>query len=104
MYKLCFYVPESHLQTVKNAVFAAGAGRIGEYDNCCWQVFGAGQFRPLPGSNPYIGSGNELTTVAEYKVEMICDQSVIDAAVRALKIAHPYETPAFDVIKMEDFC
>ena len=55
MYTLCFYVPESALEQVKAAVFAAGAGRIGNYDQCCWQVAGQGQFRPLAGSNPAIG-------------------------------------------------
>lgn len=103
MYKLCFYVPESHLQVVKNALFAVGAGRVGEYDRCCWQVFGEGQFRPLPGSNPHLGCRGELTAVAEYKVEMVCDPSVINAVVDALKMTHPYETPAFDVVKVENF-
>ncbi len=47
MYKICFYVPESHLEKVKEALFATGAGRIGDYDHCCWQTRGTGQFRPL---------------------------------------------------------
>tara|TARA_R110000787_G_scaffold74221_6_gene165119 strand:+ start:2058 stop:2372 length:315 start_codon:yes stop_codon:yes gene_type:complete len=103
VYKLCFYVPESHLQLVKNALFAVGAGRVGEYDSCCWQVLGEGQFRPLPGSNPHLGGSGELTTVTEYKVEMVCESSVINAVVDALKMTHPYETPAFDVVKVENF-
>ena len=65
MYKLCFYVPESHLEQVKGAVFAAGAGRIGAYDNCCWQVSGLGQFRPLPGSDPYLGREGEVEQVPD---------------------------------------
>jgi hypothetical protein len=60
MYKLCFFVPESHLETVKEAIFEAGAGRIGDYDRCCWQVLGDGQFRPLPGSQPFSGKQGEL--------------------------------------------
>ncbi len=55
MYKLCYYVPESHLEVTKQAIFDAGAGRVGNYDCCCWQVRGQGQFRPLPGSQPFIG-------------------------------------------------
>jgi hypothetical protein len=96
MYKLCFYVPESHLDAVKTAVFAAGAGRIGDYDQCCWQISGQGQFRPLPGSQPFIGETGALEIVEEYRVEMVCVDDRIKAAVAALKSAHPYEEPAFD--------
>ena len=102
MYKLCFYVPESHLESVKAAVFAVGAGRIGAYDNCCWQVLGAGQFRPLAGSHPYIGNENSLTSVGEYRVEMVCEENAMGAVLRALVSAHPYEEPAFDILKVEN--
>ncbi len=101
MYQLSFYVPESHLETVKQAVFATGAGKIGNYDNCCWQVLGQGQFRSLPGSDPYIGEQGELETVAEYKIELICPDALIRAAVDALRAAHPYEEPAFHVTRLE---
>ena len=102
MYKLCFYVPASHLEAVKQAVFAAGAGRIGAYDQCCWQVLGEGQFRPLPGSNPHLGVRDRLETVAEYRVEMVCAQACAPAVVAALRQAHPYEEPAFDLLQMAD--
>jgi hypothetical protein len=102
MYKICFYVPESHLEKVKEALFTAGAGRIGDYDHCCWQTLGIGQFRPLAGSSPHIGAQGRLETLDEYKVEMVCDDRFIDAAVRALREAHPYEEPAFDVWKLAD--
>ena len=98
MYRLNFYVPASHLESVKDAVFAAGAGRIGHYERCSWQVAGEGQFLPLVESDPYIGVRGELTSVAEYKVEMVCHPDCIDAAVRALKTTHPYEQPAWDVV------
>ncbi|MEQ8952612.1 MAG: NGG1p interacting factor NIF3, partial [Gammaproteobacteria bacterium] len=55
LYKIEFYVPESHLEQVKSAMFAAGAGRAGEYDSCAWQTLGQGQFRGLEGSSPYLG-------------------------------------------------
>lgn len=97
MYKLVFYVPDSHLELVKFAVFAAGAGRIGNYDQCCWQVPGVGQFRPLPGSQAFIGELNQLEQLYEYRVEMVCADAFIKAAVAALRQAHPYEEPAFDV-------
>src|SRR5690554_7868782 len=97
MYKLCFYVPESHLEAVKQAVFDAGAGRMGDYEHCCWQVLGQGQFRPGSGANPFIGEAGRLEQVAEYRVEMVCEDEAIQQAVAALRQAHPYEEPAFDV-------
>jgi len=102
MYKLCFYVPESHLDAVKQAVFAAGAGRIGAYDSCCWQVLGQGQYRPLEASQPYLGQTGQLQLVAEWKVELVVADDVIHDSVKALKRAHPYETPAFDVWRLTD--
>ena len=101
MYKLCFFVPDSHLERVKEALFEAGAGRIGNYDRCCWQILGQGQFRPLPGSNPHIGSTGALERVEEWKVELVVEQSLIQDTVAALKAAHPYETPAYEVHRLE---
>lgn len=97
-YKLIFYVPESHVELVKEAVFATGAGQQGNYDQCCWQTLGVGQFRPLPGSQPFIGNDHILEQVAEYRVELLCDECHLDAAVAALCLAHPYEEPAFDIV------
>jgi hypothetical protein len=67
MYKSSFYVPESHLVTVKSALFAEGAGHYNAYGQCCWQVLGEGQFRPLANSRPYSGKTFELEKVAEYE-------------------------------------
>jgi hypothetical protein len=103
MYKLSFFVPSDYLDAVKQAVFAVGAGKIGDYDQCCWQVLGEGQFRPLTGSAPFIGQQLQLETVPEYKVEMVCDDKVVTAAVAALKASHPYETPAYDVVRLESY-
>ncbi|AMX02970.1 Nif3-like dinuclear metal center hexameric protein [Microbulbifer thermotolerans] len=104
MYKLCVYIPESHLEVVKQALFAAGAGRIGDYDHCCWQVKGCGQFRPLDGSQPYIGQTGEVEQVTEYRVEMVCADDLVDAALAALRQAHPYEEPAFDLWRLDERC
>jgi hypothetical protein len=101
MYKLSFYVPGTHLEEVKSAAFTAGAGRIGNYDSCCWQTLGQGQFRPLQGSEPYLGQQGEVELVAEYKVEMVCEERFIKAAVESMVEAHPYEEPAWDVIRVE---
>jgi hypothetical protein len=102
MYKLVFFVPESHLEPVKAAVFDAGAGRVGRYEHCCWQLLGQGQFRPLAGAVPFIGAENQLTLVPEYRVEMVCEDELIEAAVCALRATHPYEQPAFDVSLLVD--
>ncbi len=101
MYKICVYVPVTHLQQVKDALFAAGAGRIGNYDSCCWQTEGDGQFRALEGSAPYIGQQGKTESVKEYKVELVCEDRFVKQAIAEMKKAHPYETPAYDVWKLE---
>ncbi|KFE46483.1 Nif3-like dinuclear metal center hexameric protein [Pseudomonas congelans] len=103
MYKLAFFVPPSHVDKVKSAVFAAGAGRIGAYDNCSWQVLGHGQFRPLDGSQPFIGQSGVVESVEEWKVELVVADELIQQVVLALKQSHPYETPAYEVWKLAEF-
>ncbi|WP_422479819.1 NGG1p interacting factor NIF3 [Pleomorphochaeta sp. DL1XJH-081] len=98
MYMLVFHVPVSHVEQVKEAVFAAGAGTMGNYEKCCWQVIGTGQFLPMEGSSPYIGSVGEIERVDEYRVEMTVDESVISAVVSALLSAHPYEVPSYQLV------
>ena len=102
MYKICVYVPENAVETVKTALFDAGAGRIGNYDSCCWQTTGTGQFRPLENSNPAIGELNRVETVTEVKLELVCEDALVKGAVAAMKAAHPYEEVAFDVWRLED--
>ncbi|WP_372844856.1 NGG1p interacting factor NIF3 [Psychrobacter sp.] len=103
MYKLTVFVPDSALQQVKSALFAAGAGKIGDYEQCCWQVQGIGQFMPLTGSTPHIGTQDSLEKVDEWRVEMVVAEAHINDVINALKQAHPYETPAYDVIEVLDF-
>lgn len=94
-YRLDVYVPESHLEELKSALFASGAGRLGEYDCCCFQMSGTGQFRPSDHANPFLGEAGRLEKVAEWKLELIVPAGVLPAVLSALKQAHPYETPAF---------
>lgn len=103
MYKIIFYAPDTHVEQIKNAMFDAGAGKIGEYTCCAWQVLGEGQFMPLEKSNPYIGKKNVIEKVSEFKVEMVCTAALIVEAIQALKTAHPYEQPAYFVFTMENF-
>ncbi|SRR5690554_5167180 len=103
MYKLCYFVPEGYLEQTKQALFAAGAGKIGDYEQCAWQCEGQGQFRPLAGSDPFLGAQGQLERVKEFKVELVCEDSRIREAVAALKQAHPYEEPAYEVYRLEMF-
>ena len=100
MLKLTFFVPESHLEPVKQAIFAAGGGRLGDYDSCCWQCPGQGQFRPLAGADPFLGKTGTLETVNEYRVELVCEEALIRDVIAALKLSHPYEEPAYDVVAL----
>lgn len=99
-YKLIFFVPPSDLEQVKRALFAAGAGSLGNYEQCCWQTLGQGQFCAKLGASPTIGEVGKLEELEEYRVEMVCDDSHIKATIAALRLAHPYEEPAFDVFEL----
>ncbi len=95
MVKLSVYVPASHIEQVKLAMFEAGAGRTEKYDMCAWQTAGTGQFKPLPGSDPFVGTVGELCEVEEYQLEIIIDDDLLESVVAAMKEVHPYEEPAF---------
>ena len=103
MYKLAFFVPASHVEVVKAAVFAVGGGRIGDYDHCAWQTLGQGQFRPLDGSQPYLGQTGQVEVVEEWKVELVVADDLITQVVAALRQSHPYETPAYEVWRLAEF-
>lgn len=100
MYQVFFFVPEEHKDKVKEACFAAGAGHFDLYDSCAWECRGTGQFRPLEGSNAFIGTKNALEQLEEYRVEFICRDEDLQAVLEALVEAHPYETPAYGAYKI----
>lgn len=95
MYSLTYYIPLSDHARVKQALFDSGAGKIGQYDECCWELLGNGQFRPQNGSNPLVGQTGKLEQLAEYKVEMVCADEKIREVVETLLREHPYEQPAY---------
>lgn len=102
--KLCIlavYVPETHKEQLKEALFRAGAGHIGNYDSCCWETAGTGQFRPLPGACPFLGRAGQVEQVREWKLEMAVPEECLPAVLEALKRAHPYETPAYHWFRTE---
>ncbi len=90
LFQIVVYVPTAAAQAVKTALFQAGAGKIGNYDSCAWEIEGRGQFRPLPGSSPHIGSENKIEIVPELRIELVCEESCLRGAVQAMKKAHPY--------------
>lgn len=100
MLKLIYYVPESHLEPTKLAIFEAGAGGIGNYEHCAWQVLGTGQFKPIQGANPFVGKLDTLEKIPEWRVETIVPEDKASAVAKALKASHPYEEPAFEFIQI----
>ncbi len=100
LYQLGYYVPESAHETLKQHLFAAGAGRYKNYEQCCWQVLGESQFLPQTNSQPKCGEVGKLYTNKEYKVEMICQQQYLKPVIETLLCYHPYEQPAYHVLPM----
>jgi hypothetical protein len=106
MFKLVFYVPVQEAERVKDAVFATGAGKLGNYSHCSWETKGTGQFKPLEGSHPAIGDVGEIEEVEEMRVEILCTAENIKAAIESMKLAHSYEEPAYEVytvLNLESF-
>lgn len=102
LYKFITYIPESHVESVKTALFDAGAGQFDGYSHCSWQVLGLGQFKPLKGSNPAIGQIDKVEYVSEWRVETIVPDDCLTNVVQAYLNAHPYEVPAYDVVRLVD--
>ncbi|MEZ5087025.1 MAG: hypothetical protein R2722_12485 [Tessaracoccus sp.] len=98
---LVVYVPVPDTDALLQALFDVGAGRIGDYDSCAFITQGTGQFRPLAGANPTIGEVGDVEKVAENRIELTFPRSLRDAVVRRLREAHPYEEPAFHVLRNE---
>jgi len=95
--KLVVFVPPDALAAVRDALFAAGAGRIGAYERCWWYAAGTGTFLPLEGAEPAVGEVGEEELVAEVRLETVFPAERHAEVVSALRGAHPYEEPAFDV-------
>jgi hypothetical protein len=98
MYKIVVYIPLIHAEAVKEALFEGGAGQIGQYQRCCWETEGMGQFEPITGSNPFIGALGKQEKVKEIKVELVCKKQYLKSALQAMLKAHPYEEPAYQVM------
>jgi hypothetical protein len=98
--KLIVFVPPDALDSLRDALFAAGAGRIGDYERCSWYTEGTGTFLAREGADPTIGEVGKEERVPELRLETVYPDEAHDAVVAALRTAHPYEEPAFDVVPL----
>ncbi|MCA2262732.1 Nif3-like dinuclear metal center hexameric protein [Mycobacterium marseillense] len=98
--KWVIYVPQENAEAVRAAVFEAGAGHIGDYSHCSWSVTGIGQFLPHEGASPAVGSVGNVERVTEDRFEVVAPARARAAVLAALRAAHPYEEPAFDIFAM----
>jgi len=101
VYKLVVFVPRESAEKVRDAISRAGAGFIGNYSDCTFSVEGTGTFRPLEGTNPYIGETNKLEFVTEYRMETIVPEGILNNVVKSMIEAHPYEEVAYDVYPLK---
>ena len=95
--KLVWFVPAGALDATREAVFAAGAGRIGDYERCSWYTAGTGTFLGGEGTAPTIGESGREEHVPELRIETVVPADLLEDVVAALRRAHPYEEPAYDV-------
>ncbi len=100
--KLVTFVPKLHLEKVQNAVFEAGAGKIGNYDQCSFNLNGTGTFRGLTGANPFVGQVGTLHFEEEVRLETIFPKHLQNKILTALLNAHPYEEVAYDIYSIEN--
>jgi dinuclear metal center YbgI/SA1388 family protein len=100
--KLITYTPPPHTQAVLQALYQAGAGRIGNYQDCSFRIEGTGTFTPGAGTNPFIGQPGEPQTVYEQRIEVLMPLYLQNSVLRALRQAHPYEEVAYEVVKLEN--
>lgn len=102
LYKLVVFVPIKEAARVRDAMFAAGAGRLGDYDSCSYALEGKGSFRALAGAHPWVGSIDELHHEDEMRLEVLVMRNCKDAVVQAMLRSHPYEEPAYDLIELDN--
>lgn len=99
--KIVVFVPESHADILREAMGNAGAGKIGNYSYCSFSSKGTGRFKPEEGAHPSIGEVGKLEAVSEERVEVVCERSVLQDVIAAIKKVHPYEEVALDVYPVE---
>lgn len=101
--KIVVFVPEMHADSVREAMGKAGAGKIGNYTFCSFSTKGVGRFKPEYGARPTVGKIGIIESVAEEKIETICERKKLQAVIKAVKEAHPYEEISFDIYPIENW-
>lgn len=100
--KVVVYVPHDHAEEVRNALFESGAGHIGNYSNCSYNISGNGTFKAQEGCNPFVGNIGELHTEPEVRIETIVAKHNVGKVIGAINKSHPYEEPAYDIYQLNN--
>lgn len=95
MLLLVCYLPKSHFDRITEAIFSAGAGRIGQYQRCLFRTLGEGRFSPQDGSDPFFGKNGKDNCVQEYRIEVLCREEIVGRISQAILRVHPYQEPIF---------
>lgn len=102
LYSFVVFVPENHAESLRDALGSAGAGHIGAYSHCTYNLAGEGTFKPLEGTDPFIGEQNELSIVRETRIETIVKERDITRVIQKTQAAHPYEEMAYDLYPLKN--
>jgi hypothetical protein len=102
-YKIVVFVPLDHADKVREAIGAAGGGKLGKYSFCSFSTRGIGRFKPDEGAKPHIGVVGKFEQVEEEKIEITCDEKIMEDVIAAIKRVHPYEEIAMDVWPLIDW-
>lgn len=100
--KIVVFVPEPYTDAIREAMGKAGAGRIGNYTHCTFSSKGVGRFRPEEGAHPNIGNVGKFESVAEERIETVCERERVGDVIKAIKKVHPYEEVALDIYPLEE--
>ena len=101
-YKIVVFVPLDHADKVREAIGEAGGGKLGKYSFCSFSTRGIGRFKPDEGAKPHIGTVGKFEQVEEEKIEIICDEKIMEDVIAAIKRVHPYEEIAMDIWPLID--
>lgn len=100
--KVVVFVPNHHADAVRDAMFAAGAGRIGDYKEASFNIHGKGTYKPMEGANPFEGSVGKRSEVDEVRIEVLVSKHIVNNVIHAMKLAHPYEEVAYEIYAVEN--
>lgn len=102
-YKIIVHIPLTHTDAVREAIGNAGGGKIGNYTHCSFSVRGVGRFKPNANANPHVGEVGKLEEVEEESVEVVVEESLVQAIIAAIRSVHPYEEPGIEVLALTPY-